>query len=61
MAKGGGAWIDPCVPASTARASARVSQATASSSVWSGAALSWVTSAIRPIISWAGKGQGWLE
>jgi len=33
IANGGGAWIVPCVPASTARASARVSQATASSSV----------------------------
>ena len=38
MAKGGGALMVGWSPASTARASARVSQATDSSSVWSGRA-----------------------
>ena len=53
--------MDGWVPARQARASARVSHATASSSVWSGWASSESTSHISPIISCDGNGHGWLE
>ena len=62
MARGGAQPMPSTISPVTMRpASSRVNQRTASSSLSSGAAWSWLTSAIRPIISCEGKGHGWLE
>ena len=60
MARGGGSPISDS-PRSAERVSSRLSQITASSSVWSARASPSSTSAISPIIRLVGKGQGWLE